>query len=77
MIYYLTNMTALIDDLRIEPVFTEREINYTVLAGGDYLFRLIPDENGFFISKMDQSLGTIADPVLIHAISEMIVQNDL
>ena len=58
--------------LVVEPVYTEREVNFSVSQGSDYLFRLVPGHEGFEISKLDKALDQAIDHVIVETIGEKI-----
>jgi hypothetical protein len=61
------------EQYEIQTVFLEREVNYEVRRGGDYLFRLVPGMDGFEISKLDRALGSDIDLLLAERIAQHIL----
>ena len=61
----------------IEPVYLEKEVNFEVKQGGNYLFRLVPGENGFEVSRLDLALDAGIDLVLAKRISNHIIVSEL
>lgn len=53
---------------RITPRFTEREVNFEVSDSEGYLFRLVPDLEGFRISLLDRALDVNVNPLLAEQI---------
>lgn len=54
---------------RIDPVFTEREVNFVVSDREGYLFRLVPDLEGFRLSPLDKALDADINLALAEQIS--------
>ena len=48
--------------------FTEREVNFVVSDREGYLFRLVPDLEGFCLSQLDKALDADIDPELAEQI---------
>lgn len=53
---------------RITPRFTEREVNFEVSDGKGYLFRLVPDLEGFRLSPLDMALDVDVNSLLAEQI---------
>lgn len=53
---------------RITPQFTEREVNFVVSDSEGYLFRLVPDLEGFHLSPLDLALDQEINTVLAEKI---------
>jgi hypothetical protein len=58
----------------IRTVWCDREVNYLVYLEQDYVFRLVPDENGFRVSILDKALSHDVDEALVSNISAFISQ---
>lgn len=54
-----------IKGITLEKIDTEREVNFIVCDNGNYLFRLVPYEDGFDVSPLDKALGLQIDTHLI------------
>ncbi|MCA6441244.1 MAG: hypothetical protein IM598_10565 [Chitinophagaceae bacterium] len=57
---------------RITPRFTEREVNFEVSNSEGYLFRLVPDLEGFRLSPLDKALDAEINPKLAEQIGSWI-----
>jgi len=57
---------------RITPQFTEREVNFEVSDSEGYLFRLVPDLEGFRLSPLDKALDADINPALAEQIGSRI-----
>lgn len=53
---------------RIVPEELMYEVNFVVYTGDNYLFRLVPGECGFELSKLDKALNCDVDPKLVDQI---------
>lgn len=58
--------------IQVEPVFTEREMNFFVIRDNDYLFRLVPGEAGFELSMLDKALDVAVDHALVDWVGDRI-----
>jgi hypothetical protein len=61
--------------IRIETVYADREVNFSVHNDKGYLFRMVPASSpnlGFDISALDKSLEVSIDPALFQRASEAI-----
>ena len=66
------NDKIMFGDILIQPIHFEKEVNYTILAGVDYLFRLVPAGDGFELSPLDKALQPDIDSGFIKQIGEFI-----
>ncbi|MBL7759130.1 MAG: hypothetical protein JNK08_00380 [Sediminibacterium sp.] len=62
------NTVIEIEGFMIDLVFTEREVSFVVSDREGYLFRLIPDLEGFCLSPLDRALDVEVNPVLAEQI---------
>ena len=58
--------------ITVQPIYMEREINFAVLHGKDYLFRLVPCLNGLDLSPLDRNLACDIDLKLVSEIRGLI-----
>lgn len=61
--------------LSVQPLNLEREVNFVVCDGDRYLFRLVPGEAGFELSKLDLALDADIDNRLVSVISDWITRH--
>lgn len=62
------------DGLSVQPLNLEREVNFVVWKGNRYLFRLVPGEAGFELSKLDLALEADIDKRLVSVIGDWITR---
>lgn len=60
--------------LSVQPLNMEREVNFEVYHGNSYLFRLVPGEAGFELSKLDLALEADIDNRLVSVIGDWITR---
>lgn len=60
--------------LSVQPLNLEREVNFVVCNGNSYLFRLVPGEAGFELSKLDLALEADIDNRLVSVIGDWITR---
>ena len=58
--------------ISVQPILTEREVNFCVKQGSNYLFRLVPGYEGFEISKLDKALDAEIDHSMVEHIGDQI-----
>lgn len=58
----------IINGLNVRREFTEREVNFVVSDEEGYLFRLVPDLEGFLLSPLDRALDTDVNLVVAEQI---------
>jgi len=61
---------------QINKIWLDREVNFKVFDHTGYLFRLVPNECGFELSKLDLSLGTEVPSDVLVNINETILNGD-
>ena len=62
--------------LKVERVFTDREVNFAISEHNEYLFRLVPAYDGFEISPLDKALGTMIPFSLVARLNDFIISAD-
>jgi hypothetical protein len=65
--------TMRLDDYLVEAVYTDMEVNFTVLDSEGYCCRLVPGPAGFELSKLDRALGIDPGENLVNRIGSFIV----
>jgi len=61
-------------EISIQPVETAREINFTIIQGESYLFRLVPCFQGFELSPLDKCLQIQVDVKIVQEV-ECFIEN--